>query len=56
MRNRLDPTRAKGAIYLSPVVDETRVNDARRREIIRRFQEVKMHSLLPVFLYLIQRL
>ena len=56
MRNRLDPTRAKGAIYLSPVVDETRVNDARRRELIRRFQEVKMHSLLPVFLYLIQRL
>lgn len=55
-RNRLDPTRAKGAIYLSPVVDETRVCDARRREIIRRFQEVKMHSLLPVFLYLIQRL
>jgi hypothetical protein len=55
-RNRLDPARAKGAIYLSPVVDETRVDDARRRDIIRRFQEVKMHSLLPVFLYLIQRL
>ncbi len=55
-RNRLDPIRAKGAIYLSPVVDERSVDDARRREIMRRFHDLKTHSRLPSFLYLIQRL
>jgi hypothetical protein len=55
-RNRLDPIRAKGAIYLSPVVNERSVDDARRREIMRRFHDLKTHSRLPTFLYLIQRL
>jgi hypothetical protein len=55
-RNRLDPIRAKGAIYLSPVVDEQSLDDARRREILRRFYDLKIHSRLPAFLYLIQRL
>ncbi|HME44889.1 MAG TPA: radical SAM protein [Syntrophorhabdales bacterium] len=55
-RNRLDPIRAKGAMYLSPVVDEQSVDDARRREIMRRFHDLKTHSRLPTFLYLIQRL
>jgi hypothetical protein len=54
--SRLDPTRAKGAIYLSPMLDGTTVTDARRRDLIRRFQEVKAHNRLPTFLYLIQRL
>ena len=55
-RDRLDPIRAKGAIYLSPVVDEQSLDDARRREILRRFHDLKTHSRLPTFLYLIQRL
>ena len=54
--NQLDPIRAKGAIYLSPVIDEQNVDDARRREILRRFHDLKTHSRLPTFLYLIQRL
>jgi tRNA A37 methylthiotransferase MiaB len=54
--SRLDPTRAKGAIYLSPMLDGTTVTDARRRDLIRRFHEVKAHNRLPTFLYLIQRL
>ena len=54
--NRLNPTRGEGAIYLSPIVDEANIADARRREIIRRFYEVKAHSHIPTFLYLIQRL
>jgi len=45
MRNRLDPTRAKGRFTCRPLSTRHAVNDARRREIIRRFQEVKMHSL-----------
>jgi len=52
----LDPIRAKGAIYLSPIVDEAVITDARRRALVRRFQEVKAHNRLPTFLYLIQRL
>ena len=55
-RNRLDPIRAKGAIYLSPVVDEQGIDDTRRREILRRFSDLKTHCRLPTFLYLIQRL
>ncbi len=55
-RSRLDPVRAKGAIYLSPVVDERSLDDARRREILRRFHDLKAHSRLPAYLYLIQRL
>ncbi|HUJ90762.1 MAG TPA: hypothetical protein VLX12_11230 [Syntrophorhabdales bacterium] len=55
-RSRLDPIRAKGAIYLSPVVDEQSLDDPRRRAILRRFHDLKAHSRLPTFLYLIQRL
>ncbi len=55
-RTGLDPIRAKGAIYLSPVVDEQSLDDARRREILRRFNDLKTHSRLPAYLYLIQRL
>ncbi len=55
-RNRLDPLRAKGAIYLSPLVNEENLDDARRREILRRFRDLKTHSRLPTYLYLIQRL
>jgi hypothetical protein len=45
-----------GAIYLSPVIDEPIIDDARRREILRRFRDLKTHSRLPTYLYLIQRL
>lgn len=40
----------KGAIYLSPL------NRAGRRKILQRFQELKIKSRLPLYLYLIQRL
>jgi len=55
-RDRLNPAHAKGAIYLSPVIEEQSVDDARRREILRRFRDLKTHSRLPAYLYLIQRL
>ncbi len=40
----------KGTIYLSPL------NRAGRRKILQRFQELKIRSRLPLYLYLIQRL
>jgi hypothetical protein len=40
----------KGAIYLSPL------SRAGRREILQRFQELKIRSRRPLYLYLIQRL
>ena len=40
----------KGAIYLSPLSREG------RSELLRRFKELKMRSLRPLYLYLLQRL
>jgi len=48
--------RGRGSIYLSPLMDAGIGNAERRREILRNFRKVKTQSLLPVFLYLIQRL
>jgi len=50
-RNRLDRFYSKGALYLSPF--NTSPN---RRELIRKFIEIKNLSRLPTYLYLIQRL
>jgi len=50
-RNRLDRFYSKGAMYLSPL--NTSQN---RRELIRKFIEIKNLSRLPTYLYLIQRL
>jgi hypothetical protein len=40
----------KGAIYLSPL------NRAGRRELLQRFQQLKMKSRRPLYLYLLQRI
>lgn len=57
-RNRMDHFYSKGAIYFSPLINGTakngRTNDS--RGILRKFNEVKILSRLPTFVYLIQRL
>ena len=51
IRSNLDRCYSKGAIYLSPL------NYSRNRaELLRQFVEIKTKSLLPTYLYLIQRL
>ncbi len=44
-------SRAKGAIYLSPLMDSPK-----KRELLPKFLEIKKQSRLPVYIYLIQRL
>jgi hypothetical protein len=44
-------SRGKGAIYLSPLKD-----NPKKRELLPIIKEIKNHSKLPVFIYLIQRL
>ncbi len=46
----------KGAIYLSPLVDEGMGEKKGKRELLRRFLKLKAESRLPAFIYLIQRL
>ncbi len=55
-RNQLDRSRDKGAVYLSPLVEGRPEKGGSRREILRRFKEVKAQSRIPAYLYLIQRL
>ena len=55
-RNRLDRFHNKGAIYLSPLINEGIKNVETKREMLRKFNQVKTLSRLPTFLYLIQRL
>ncbi len=43
--------RGKGVVYLSPMIGA-----AGRRQTLKEFSEIKMNSLLPVYLYLAQRL
>ncbi|MDY6855023.1 MAG: radical SAM protein [Thermodesulfobacteriota bacterium] len=43
--------RNKGTVYLSPLIGASE-----RRQILKDFAEIKRSSLLPVYLYLIQRL
>jgi hypothetical protein len=51
VRNRMDRFTSRGALYLSPL------NTSRnKREVIRKFVEIKNLSRLPTYLYLIQRL
>ncbi|CAB5109413.1 Radical SAM domain protein [Olavius algarvensis associated proteobacterium Delta 3] len=45
------PPKGKGAIYLSPIKDSPK-----KRELLPQFLEIKQHSRLPVYIYLIQRL
>jgi len=55
-QGKINPLSAKGAIYLSPLIGVKTKTEGSKREIVRRFKEVKVHSPLPTYLYLIQRL
>jgi len=55
-RNRVNLIPDKGAVYLSPLVDEGMKDKKSNRELLRRFLKLKTESRLPAFLYLIQRL
>jgi hypothetical protein len=53
---RWAPSRNKGAFYLSPLMGGGMRERERRKELLRKFNQLKMESHLPTFLYLIQRL
>jgi radical SAM superfamily enzyme YgiQ (UPF0313 family) len=55
-QDRLNLSSIKGAVYLSPLMDEGVRDRASKRELLRRFLRFKTQSRLPVFIYLIQRL
>jgi hypothetical protein len=55
-RNRLNVSRNKGAVYLSPLLEEGMRDKGSKRELLRKFLKLKTQSRLPTFLYLIQRL
>jgi hypothetical protein len=55
-RNSVNLVSDKGAVYLSPLVDERIGEKEGRRELLRRFLKLKTESRLPAFIYLIQRL
>jgi len=55
-RSRVDVISSKGAVYLSPLVDEATGDKKSKRELLRRFLKLKTASRLPAFIYLIQRL
>ncbi len=55
-RNRLNRFYSKGAIYLSPLINGRSKDVETKREMLRKFNEVKTLSRLPTFIYLIQRL
>lgn len=56
IRNELGRFYSKGAIYFSPFVNGGSMRRETRRSMVRRFGEIKSLSLLPTYLYLIQRL
>jgi radical SAM superfamily enzyme YgiQ (UPF0313 family) len=53
---RLDLSRNKGAVYLSPLMEEGMRDKEDKRELLRRFLRLKTQSRFPTFIYLIQRL
>ncbi|PIV24152.1 MAG: hypothetical protein COZ69_12195 [Deltaproteobacteria bacterium CG_4_8_14_3_um_filter_45_9] len=55
-RNRLNLSRNKGTVYLSPLMDEGMRDKESKRELLRGFLKLKTLSRLPTFIYLIQRL
>ena len=55
-RDRSDLPRNKGAVYLSPLMEEGMRDKEGERELLRRFLKLKSQSRLPAFIYLIQRL
>jgi hypothetical protein len=55
-RNRSNLMANKGALYLSPLVDQGMGKKKEKRELLRRFLKLKAESRLPAFIYLIQKL
>jgi len=55
-RDRLNLSRNKGAIYLSPLMEEGMRDKESKRELLRGFLRLKTLSRLPTFIYLIQKL
>jgi hypothetical protein len=55
-RSRLNLFGNKGAVYLSPLMEEGMRDKESKKELLRRFLKLKIESRLPTFIYLIQRL
>jgi len=55
-RSRLNLFGNKGAVYLSPLMEEGMRDKESKKELLRRFLKLKIESRLPTFVYLIQRL
>jgi hypothetical protein len=56
LAHRWAPSRNKGAFYLSPLMGGGIKERERRKELLRKFNQFKIESHLPTFIYLIQRL
>src|SRR4030042_1854020 len=56
LARRWAPSRHKGAFYLSPLMGGGMKEKERRKELLRKFNQLKIESHLPTFIYLIQRL
>ena len=56
LARRWAPSRHKGAFYLSPLMGGGIKERERRKELLRKFNQLKIESHLPTFIYLIQRL
>jgi len=54
--DKSDLSRNKGAVYLSPLMEERMRDKDGKRELLRRFLKLKTQSRLPTFIYLIQKL
>jgi radical SAM superfamily enzyme YgiQ (UPF0313 family) len=56
LARRWAPSRHKGAFYLSPLMGGGMKERERRKDLLRKFNQFKIESSLPTFIYLIQRL
>jgi radical SAM superfamily enzyme YgiQ (UPF0313 family) len=56
LARRWAPSRHKGAFYFSPLMGGGIKERERRKELLRKFNQLKIESHLPTFIYLIQRL
>jgi hypothetical protein len=56
-RNNLDHSYPKGAIYISPLASpKDKKAYVNRKAMLKMFNQIKRHSRLPAFIYLIERL
>ncbi|OGP71317.1 MAG: hypothetical protein A2W09_02460 [Deltaproteobacteria bacterium RBG_16_50_11] len=56
LARRWAPSHNKGAFYFSPLMEGGMRERGRRKDLLGKFNQLKMGSHLPTFLYLIQRL